>query len=129
MHMGGKENSLAVLVFINVLPRKNVVDEVFVTHETETHAVEQFGEVLLAIRRLRFDPSSDSFKYDLLVANVKLVVAQNGLELVAIEILELRALVQYLLEIMADILPAFVLEIPTEIVSSEFEDSCVKKLH
>lgn len=129
MHMGGKENSLAVLVFVNVLPRKNVVDEVFVTHETETHAVEQFGEAILAIRRLRFDPSSDSFKYDLLVANVKLVVAQNGLELVAIEILELRALVQYLLEIMADILPAFVLEIPTEIVSSEFEDSCVKKLH
>jgi len=125
---GMRDNSMmkvrAYFIFLDELPFDDVINEILMTHETIANTFQQPRQINSSLLDSIFDPRLDSVEHYLFVFNIKLVVAQYCFQLVAKELLELRALFQYLLEMVTYVLPALFLEVAAEIVACEFEDTC-----
>ena len=70
------------------------------------------------------EPGFNGLENYFLVFNVQLVVAQNRFELLARQLFEFRALLQYPLEVMANVFPALLFQVAAEIVAGKVEDAC-----
>lgn len=114
----------AYFIPLDELPADDIIKEILMSHEAVTYAFQQPGQIDSSLLGPALDPCLDGDKHNLLVFNVELVVAQYRFQFVAKKILELRALLQYLLEVVMYVLPALFLEIAAEVVACEFKDTC-----
>lgn len=112
------------LVILDELPVDDVINEILMTHETVTYTFQQPRQINSSPLGFSLDPRLDGVKHDLLVFNIELVVAQYCLQLVVMEILEFRALQQYLLEVVTYVFAALLLEIAAEVMACKFENTC-----